>query len=104
MFVLGLIVALAVSYLGSARGYLAQRHELGRQQVALGALRMERDTIHARLKSLDNPAVIEARARELGYTKPGEIPLRVTGLDLTPPAPVVNRHHGGFWDFLPNVF
>ena len=97
-------MALAVSYLGSARGYLAQRHELGRQQVALGALRMERDTIHARLKSLDNPSVIEARARELGYTKPGEIPLRVTGLDLTPPAPVVNRHHGGFWDFLPNVF
>ena len=93
-----------MSYLGSARGYLAQRHELGRQQAALGALRVERDTIHARLKSLDNPAVIEARARELGYTKPDEIPLRVTGLDLTAPAPVLRRRHGGFWDFLPNVF
>ncbi len=93
-----------MSYLGSARGYLAQRHELGRQQVALGSLREQRDMIHARLKSLDNPAVIEARARELGYTKPDEIPLRVTGLELAPPAPVVRRDHGGFWDFLPNIF
>lgn len=97
-------MALAVSYLGSARGYLAQRQELARQQVALGAMRAERDTIHGRLKSLDNPAVIEARARELGYTKVGELPLRVTGLELTPPAPVVRRDSGGFWDFLPDIF
>ena len=104
LFILGLVVALSVSYLGSARDYLAQRNELGRQQVALGAMRTERDTIHARLKSLDNPAVIEARARELGYTKLGELPLRVTGLELTPPAAVVRRDHGGFWDFLPDIF
>lgn len=97
-------MALAVSYLGSARGYLAQRHELARQQAALGALRAERDGIHARLKSLDKPAVIEARARELGYIKVGELPLRVTGLESAPRAAHVRRDPGGFWDFLPDVF
>lgn len=67
-------------------------------------MRAERDTIRARLKSLDTPAVIESRARELGFAKPGELPLRVTGLERTPPAPVVRRDDGGFWDFLPDVF
>jgi cell division protein FtsB len=106
LFILGIIVALAVSYLGSARGYLAQRHELAKQQVALGGMRAERDAIRAHLKSLDtNPAVIEARARELGFTKPGELPLRVTDLDLTRPTPPPPaRNDGGFWDFLPDIF
>ncbi len=67
-------------------------------------MRAERDTIRVRLKSLDNPAVIEARARELGYAKPGELPLRVTGLEPAPPAAVVRRDQGGFWDFLPDLF
>ena len=101
---LGIVVALAISYLGSARGYLAQRKELGRQQIALGAMRAERDQIHARLKSLGDAAVMESRARELGYIKAGEVPLRIKGLDVTPPAPVVHRDNGGFWDFLPNIF
>lgn len=47
---------------------------------------------------------MEARARQLGYTKPGEVPLRIKGLDVTPPAPIVHRDDGGFWDFLPNIF
>ena len=75
-----------VSYLGSVRGYLAQRDELGRQQVALTALNAERDRIRARLEALDDPEVAEARARELGYVEVGEMPIRVTGLELAPPA------------------
>ncbi len=67
-------------------------------------MRAERDAIRARLKLLDTAAVIEARARELGYAKPGEIPLRVTGLEHRRPAAVVRRDGGGFWDFLPDVF
>ncbi len=104
LFIIGIVVALVASYLGSARGYVAQRHELGKQQAALGAMRAERDMIRVRLKSLDTAAVIEARARELGFARPGELPLRVTGLERTPPAPVVRRDERGFWDFLPDVF
>jgi cell division protein FtsB len=104
LFIVGIVAALAISYLGSARGYLAQRQELGKQHAALGAMRAERDAIRARLKSLDNPAVVEARARELGYAKLGELPLRVTDLELTPPARVVRRPDDGFWDFLPDLF
>lgn len=67
-------------------------------------MRAERDAIGTRLKSLDTPAVIEARARELGYTKLGEVPLRVTGLESAAPTPVVRRDTGGFWEFLPDIF
>lgn len=105
LFILGIVIALGLSYLGSVRGYLAQRHELGRQQVALTAMVAERDAIRARLRSLDDPAVAEARARELGYAKPGEISLRVTGLELAPPTPTPRATDaGGFWGWLPAIF
>ena len=104
LFVLGIVVALAVSYFGSVRGYLAQRNDLARQQLALRELIDEREGIRSRLTSLQNPAVIEARARELGFTKPGEMALRVTGLDLAPPSRPVRRNDRSFWDFLPDVF
>ena len=67
-------------------------------------MRAERDAIGTRLKSLDTPAGIEARARELGYTKLGELPLRVTGLEPAAPTPIVRRDAGGFWEFLPDIF
>lgn len=99
------MVALGVSYLGSVRGYLAQRDELGRQQVALTAMIAERDGIRARLESLDDPKVAEARARELGYVEVGELPIRVTGLELAPPAaPPRRTGGGGFWSRLPDIF
>lgn len=94
-----------MSYLGSVRGYLAQRDELGRQQVALTAMLSERDAIRARLQSLDDPKVAEARARELGYVEVGEMPIRVTGLELAPPAAAARRAGGaGFWGWLPDIF
>jgi cell division protein FtsB len=93
-----------VSYLGSARGYLSQRGELGRQQAALAELIEERDGLRARQASLRSPAVVIARARELGYVMPGELPLRVTGLDAGPAPPAPAPAGGGFWDWLPDVF
>lgn len=105
LFILGIVIALGLSYLGSVRGYLAQRNELGRQQVTLTAMVAERDGIRARLRSLDDPTVAEARARELGYAKLGELPLRVTGLELASPAPAARpRGGGGFWEWLPDIF
>lgn len=105
LFILGIVIALGVSYLGSVRGYLAQRAELGRQQVALTAMIAERDGIRARLESLDDPKVAEARARELGYVEVGEMPIRVTGLELAPAPPPPRRAGGaGFWSWLPHIF
>ncbi len=105
LFILGIVVALGVSYLGSVRGYLAQRDELGRQQVALTGMIAERDSIRARLESLDDPKVAEARARELGYVEVGEMPIRVTDLELAPPAAPPRRTGGaGFWSWLPDIF
>jgi cell division protein FtsB len=92
-----------VSYLGSIRDYMSQRDELARQQTEFAALVAERNAIRARLGSDRNPAVVEARARELGYVKLGEMPLRVTGLELRPPTPPAPRHDGGFWDWLPDL-
>ncbi len=93
-----------MSYLGAVRGYLEQRHELARQQVALRSMVDQRESIRARLAQLKNPSVVEARARELGYVMPGERPLRVTGLEHTP-RPAAPRHDtGGFWGWLPDLF
>lgn len=103
LFILGIVVALGVSYLGSVRDYLSQRDELARQQAEYAALVAERNTIRTRLGSDKNPAIVEARARELGYVKLGEMPLRVTGLELQPPAPPARRDGGGFWDWLPDL-
>jgi len=104
LFVLGIVIALAVSYLGSVRGYLEQRHELARQQIALRAMIDQREHIQARLAQLTNPSVVEARARELGYVMPGEIPLRVTGLERAAKQEPAPSGGGGFWGWLPDVF
>jgi cell division protein FtsB len=97
------IVALVVSYVGPIHGVLTQRAELKRQQDALAAMIAEREAIQAQRESLDDPAVIEARARQLGYARPGEIPYRVSGLE-PPPQPAVHRDDSSFWDFLPDLF
>lgn len=103
LFLVGIVVALGVSYVGSVRDYLSQRDELARQQTEYAALVVERNTIRARLDSDKNPAVVEARARELGYVKLGEMPLRVTGLEREPPKPAPRPDGGGFWDWLPDL-
>ena len=91
-----------MSYLGSAKGYLSQREDLRRQEASLAALRAQRDLIKARLAAIDTPSVSLARARELGLVQPGEVPIRVTGLDkLTRPAPPQPARGGGFWSWLP---
>lgn len=104
LFIVGIVAALALSYLGAIRGYVSQRQDLATQQIGLSALIQERDAIRARLDSLQNPAIIEARARELGYTKPGELAVRVTDLELARPTPAPRDSGGGFWDFLPDIF
>ncbi len=77
------------------RGYRERQAELRSQEVALKELIAQRDRARVRIRSIDNPAVLEARARQLGYMKPGEIPFRVTGLESA-------SGTTGIWDWITN--
>lgn len=83
------------SYLGPIRGYRQRQAELRGQEIALKELMVERDLLSARISEIKNPAVLEARARQLGYMKPGEIPFRVNGLDGA-------SGTSGIWDWIAN--
>jgi cell division protein FtsB len=98
------VAVLAISYLGSVRGYFGQRHELTRQQATLRSMVDQREAIRAQLRQLANPAVVVARARELGYVMPGERPLRVTGLERGPAQQPPQHDGGGLWSWLPDIF
>ncbi len=76
----GVITAIAVGYVGPVRDYVAQRADLEREQAALRGLVERRDHLASRLRALDQPAVLEARARELGLIRPQERPFLVRGL------------------------
>lgn len=60
--------------------YLDQKSELAGEKARLGDLERERDRLSGLISDLDEPAVLEARARELGLVRPGEIPFVVSGL------------------------
>ncbi|MCU0308264.1 MAG: septum formation initiator family protein [Thermoleophilia bacterium] len=83
LLAIGVLIGILVAYVGPVREYLSAREELRRHQVQLTAAQQERDRIGARLRALREPAVLEARARELGMVRPGEKPFVVKGL---PPA------------------
>lgn len=102
LFILGLVVALIVSYIGPVRGYRHHQAELRVQEQQLRDLTRQRDTIRAELAKSNTPAAIEARARELGYIKPGEVQYRIT--DLERPADAERaRGDVGIWNWFPTV-
>jgi len=87
------VIALVASYVGPVRNYRERQSELRSQELILKDLIAERDQVRARIAESNSPAVLEARARQLGYMKPGEIPFRVIGLDAASGA-------GGIWDWI----
>jgi cell division protein FtsB len=66
---------------------LQQRGELGEQQSALARLEHDREELKRQLSALEQPEVLEARARKLGLIKPGEKSFIITGLEPPAPAP-----------------
>ena len=108
IFLLLLVVAIAVSYVGPVRGYLAQRSELRSEQLALIALEAKRDRLARQLDSLRQVPVLEARARELGMFRPGERAFRVVGLERRrprpAPKPAAGGGHGGVFSWIPRPF
>jgi cell division protein FtsB len=70
--VAGVVLAIVLSYLGPVRGYLQQRSQLHGYEAQLRSAEDRRDHIRAQLRALDNPVVLEQRARELDMIRPGE--------------------------------
>jgi hypothetical protein len=93
-----------IGYLGPVTGYLGQRSELRDERAKLARLEERRDAFRAQLAALNEPAVLEARARELGMIEPGERAFVVTGaLDPPPSERQDTGGDGGIFGWLPGV-
>lgn len=99
----GVLSALLIGYIGPVRGLLDQRAALAKEQAHLAQLERTRDAIQAQIDDLDQPAVLEARARALGLVAPGERPFVVRGsLDPKPVRPPA--HDGGRLSWFTGIF
>jgi hypothetical protein len=78
---MGVVVAIAISYVGPVRGYLAQREALRSQEAQLRAMEARRDRLAAEVRALATLPVLEERARKLGMVRPGEHAFIVQGLE-----------------------
>jgi cell division protein FtsB len=97
LFVLGVLIAIVVAYLGPVRGYLDQRSELQGYQSALRSAEAQRDHIARQLTALSQPAVLEARARELDMVRPGEHSFLIDGLRSHPAPGSLARDRSRLW-------
>ena len=63
--------------------------------------RAVRDDLSRKIKALAQPAVLEARARELGMVRPGETPYAVRGIKEPSMPPKASVDDGtGVWGFI----
>jgi cell division protein FtsB len=101
--VAGVLTALLLGYIGPVRGYLDQRSTLQQEQARLHDLEHTRDALRTQIADLGQPAVLEARARELGLVEPGERAFVVRG-DLDPKPAPEPQHDGGRLGWLTGLF
>jgi cell division protein FtsB len=95
----GVVIAITLAYIGPVRGYLEQRSELQGYQAALRSAEAQRDRIARQIEALRQPAVLEARARELDMVRPGEQSFLVDGLRGQPtPRVAAEREERSIWD------
>ncbi|MDX6645361.1 MAG: Septum formation initiator [Miltoncostaeaceae bacterium] len=93
---IGVVVAIAVSYVGPVRGYMAQREALRVQEAQLRALEARRDRLAAEVRALATLPVLEQRARKLGMVRPGEHAFIIQGLEPRSGKAGRGRDAGGF--------
>ncbi|HTI34343.1 MAG TPA: septum formation initiator family protein [Miltoncostaea sp.] len=98
-----MLTALLLGYIGPVRGYLDQRSTLQQEQSRLQDLQHTRDALRTQIADLGQPAVLEARARELGLVEPGERAFVVRG-DLDPTPAPEPQHDGGRLGWLTGLF
>jgi len=95
----GVLIAVTLAYVGPVRGYLEQRSELQGYQAALRSAEAQRDRIARQIDALEQPAVLEARARELDMVRPGEQSFLIDGLHGRPtPRVEAKREERSIWD------
>lgn len=99
----GVLTALLLGYIGPVRGYLEQRSTLRQEQARLHDLEQTRDALRTQIADLGQPAVLEARARELGLVEPGERAFVVRG-DIDPKPPPEPTDDGGSFGWLTGLF
>lgn len=81
----GVATALLIGYIGPVQGYLEQREALAHEQAVLKSLEERKARLESEIAALDQPRVLEVRARELGFVRAGERAFIVRG--LPEPAP-----------------
>jgi cell division protein FtsB len=101
--VAGVLTALLLGYIGPVSGYLDQRATLRQEQARLHDLQQTRDALRTQIADLGQPAVLEARARELGLVEPGERAFVVRG-DIDPKPPPEPKDDGGRLGWLSGLF
>ncbi len=86
LFVLAAVVAaLGVTLAQGLRVYFSQAQQIAEVRAEIEAQRTEIDRLNDELIRWDDPAFVEAQARErLGWVMPGETGYRVIGLDGEP--------------------
>ena len=99
----GVLTALLLGYIGPVSGYLDQRATLRQEQARLHDLEHTRDALRTQIADLGQPAVLEARARELGLVEPGERAFVVRG-DIDPKPPPEPKDDGGRLGWLTGLF
>jgi cell division protein FtsB len=104
LIVLGALIAVVLAYLGPVRGYFEQRSELQGYQTALRAAETERDRIARQIAALEQPAVLEARARELDMVLPGERSFLIDGLKPEAPKPEARHEGHSLWNRFLGLF
>lgn len=86
LLLLGVVVAvIAVTLAQSLRVYFVQAEQIAQLRAEIEATRAEIDELEDQLARWEDPAYVEAQARErLGWVFPGEVGYRVIGADGEP--------------------
>ena len=69
---LGLLLLVAVAYVGPARSLLSTWRDSNAKQAQLQTLEREHEALLRRARELRDPRTVQAEARRLGMVKPGE--------------------------------
>jgi cell division protein FtsB len=77
---LGLLLLVALAYVGPARSLLSTWRDANAKQAQLRSLEHEHEALLRRSRALRDPRTVQAEARRLGMVKPGERSYVVRGL------------------------
>jgi septum formation initiator len=77
----GVLVLVALLYYRPLKAYVDARGELSQQRAVVHRLQEEKAILERRLGASTSPATLAREARALGYVRPGEHLIIVTGIN-----------------------